>query len=58
MAKSKYEPAIHDHKTFLKNARKREGFSKAYNDLEEEYALIHEMLIGALQIRPHPGGGC
>jgi DNA-binding XRE family transcriptional regulator len=44
MAKSKYEPAIHDHKTFLKNARKREGFSKANNDLEEEYGLIHEML--------------
>jgi len=44
MAKSKYEPAIHDHKTFLKNARKREGFSKAYNALEAEYALIHEML--------------
>ena len=39
MAKSKYEPAIHDHKTFLKNARKREGFSKAYNDLEENLLL-------------------
>ena len=44
MAKSKYEPVNHDHKTFLKNAHKREGFTKAYNDLEEEYALIHEML--------------
>ena len=44
MDESKYEPVSHDHKAFLKNARKREGFSKAYNDLEEEYALIYEML--------------
>lgn len=44
MAKSKYEPVTHDHKAFLKNARKREGFTEAYNDLEEEYALVHEML--------------
>ena len=40
MVELKYEPVSHDHKAFLKNARKREGFSKAYNDLEEEYALI------------------
>ena len=44
MDELKYEPFSHDHKAFLKNARKREGFSKAYNDLEEEYILIREML--------------
>ena len=44
MGELKYEPVSHDHKAFLKNARKREGFSKAYNDLEEEYSLIREML--------------
>ena len=44
MAELKYEPVSHDHKAFLKNARKREGFSKAYNNLEEEYNLVREML--------------
>lgn len=44
MTELKYEPVSHDHNAFLKNARKREGFSKAYNDLEEEYALVREML--------------
>jgi DNA-binding XRE family transcriptional regulator len=44
MAESKYEPVSHDHKAFLKNANKREGFSKAYHDLEEEYNFIREML--------------
>src|SRR5512137_277713 len=44
MVKLKYEPVSHDHKAFLKNAHKRAGFSKAYNDLEEEYTLVHEML--------------
>jgi hypothetical protein len=31
-------------KASLKNAQKREGFSKAYNDLEDEYTLVREML--------------
>ena len=44
MAELKYEPVSHDHKAFLKNAQKREGFSKAYDDLEEEYTLVREML--------------
>ena len=44
MAELKYEPVSHDHKAFLKNAQKRKGFSKAYNDLEEEYTLVREML--------------
>jgi transcriptional regulator with XRE-family HTH domain len=44
MADLKYKPVSHDHNAFLKNARKREGFSKAYNDLEEEYILVRERL--------------
>ena len=44
MAELKYEPVSHDHKAFLKNAQKREGFSKAYSDLEEEYTFVREML--------------
>jgi DNA-binding XRE family transcriptional regulator len=44
MVELKYEPVPHDHEAFLKNARKREGFSKAYDDLEEKYTLIREML--------------
>ncbi|MDA8126151.1 MAG: helix-turn-helix transcriptional regulator [Deltaproteobacteria bacterium] len=44
MAELKYKPVPHDHKAFLKNAQKREGFSKAYDDLKEEYSLVREML--------------
>ncbi len=44
MADLKYKPVPHDHGAFLKRARKREGFSKAYDGLEEEYALVREML--------------
>jgi DNA-binding XRE family transcriptional regulator len=44
MDKLKYEPVSHDHKAFLKNAQKRKGFSKAYDNLEEEYTLVREML--------------
>jgi DNA-binding XRE family transcriptional regulator len=44
MAELKYEPVSHDHGAFIKNAQKREGFRKAYEDLEEEYTLVREML--------------
>jgi len=44
MAELNYQPVSHDHEAFLKNAQKREGFRKAYEDLEEEYTLIREML--------------
>src|SRR3990170_3839253 len=44
MVELKYEPVSHNHKAFLKNAQKREGFRKAYSDLEEEYTLVREML--------------
>jgi ribosome-binding protein aMBF1 (putative translation factor) len=44
MAESKYQPVPHDHEAFLKKAKKREAFKRAYEDLEEEYTLIREML--------------
>lgn len=44
MTELKYEPVSHDHDAFLKKAQKRAGFRKAYDDLEEEYSLVHEML--------------
>jgi len=44
MVELKYKPVSHNHKAFLKNAQKRKGFSKAYNDLEEEYTLVRDML--------------
>jgi len=44
MADPKYQPVPYDHGAFLKKARKRKGFRKAYKVLEEEYALIREML--------------
>ncbi len=44
MTELKYQPVTHDHEAFLKNARKRKEFSKAYKGLEEEYSLIREML--------------
>jgi DNA-binding XRE family transcriptional regulator len=39
-----YKPVSHDHEAFLKKAGKSEGFRKAYDDLEEEYLLVREML--------------
>ena len=44
MANLKYKPVSHDHEAFLKKASKRKGFRKAYEELEEEYRLTHEML--------------
>jgi DNA-binding XRE family transcriptional regulator len=44
MANLKYEPTPHDHEEFLKNAKKRETFRKAYEALGEEYLLVREML--------------
>ena len=44
MADVKYKPVPHDHETFLRKALKRKGFRKAYENLEEEYTLIREML--------------
>lgn len=44
MADVKYEPVSHDHTAFIEKAKKREGFKKAYDDLEAEYSLVREML--------------
>ena len=49
MAELKYKPVSHDHERFLKNAQKREGFRKAYDDLKEEYALSREMIAARSQ---------
>ena len=44
MAELKFKSVSHDHEEFLKKANKREGFRKAYENLEEEYTLVREML--------------
>ena len=44
MSDLKYKPVSHDHKAFLIKALKRKSFKKTYEDLEEEYILIREML--------------
>ncbi len=44
MAELKYNPVAHDQKAFLEKASKRRGFREAYDALEPEYALAHEML--------------
>lgn len=44
MANLKFQPVRHDHKEFLEKASQRRGFSEAYEALEVEYALAHEML--------------
>jgi DNA-binding XRE family transcriptional regulator len=49
MADLKYEPVSHDHEAFLQNAKKRDGFRKAYEDSEEEYTLSREMLSARSQ---------
>jgi len=50
MANLKYQPVIHDHNKFLEEAGKREGFQKAYEQLEEEYALAKEMLAARARV--------
>jgi len=44
MADLKYKPVTHDHEAFLKKALKRKDFREAYEDLEEEYTLVREIL--------------
>lgn len=44
MADLKFQPVRHDCKTFLEKASRRRGFNEAYEALELEYALAHEML--------------
>ena len=44
MTDLKYDPVSHNQKAFLEKASKRRGFREAYDALETEYALAHEML--------------
>lgn len=44
MTEIKHQPVPHDHKSFLKKARKRRGFQVAYQVLAVEYAVANEML--------------
>ena len=44
MADLKFQPVRHDHQAFLEKASRRHGFGEAYDALEIEYALAHEML--------------
>jgi DNA-binding XRE family transcriptional regulator len=49
MASSEYRPVSHDHEAFLERARGRKGFSEAYDDLEDEYLLVRELLSARVQ---------
>lgn len=44
MAELKHKPIKHDHQAFLARARKRKGFSAAYDALELEYQVADQML--------------
>lgn len=40
----KYRAVKHDHKSFLERARKRKGFSAAYDALELEYQVVDQLI--------------
>ncbi|MEP6483608.1 MAG: helix-turn-helix transcriptional regulator [Rudaea sp.] len=44
MANLRYKPVVHDHKAFLAKARKRPGFTDAYNALALEYQILDQLL--------------
>ena len=44
MSDVKYQPVRHDHKAFLAKAEKRRGFKRAHSALQQEYALVSQML--------------
>lgn len=50
MAELKFKPVPHDHDAFIEKAKQREGFKNAYEDLEEEYALVREMLAARSRV--------
>lgn len=50
MADLKFKPVSHDHTAFIEKAMKREGFKGAYDDLEEEYTLVREMLAARSRV--------
>lgn len=57
MADLKFKPVRHDHKQFLEQASRRRGFTDAYEALDVEYALAHEMLAARARW-PYPRGRC
>ena len=50
MANSHYKLVSHNHAAFIEKAKKREGFQNAYQELEEEYALVKEMLSARARV--------
>ena len=44
MSDLEYQPVGHDHKAFMDKAKKRKGFSEAYDALEDEYTLTEVLL--------------
>jgi DNA-binding XRE family transcriptional regulator len=50
MPELKFKPVSHDHDAFIEKVKQREGFKKAYDDLEEEYALVREMLAARSRV--------
>jgi DNA-binding XRE family transcriptional regulator len=44
MAETKYKPIRHDHKAFLRKAKRRRGFQEAYQALAVEYEVATQML--------------
>lgn len=46
----KFKPVTHDHTAFIEKAKQRQGFKKAYDDLEEEYSLVREMLAARARV--------
>jgi hypothetical protein len=48
MAETKYKPIRHDHKAFLRKAKRRSGFQEAYRALAGEYEVASEMLASRM----------
>lgn len=44
MTDLKYKPVRHDHDAFLRKAKKRRGFTKAFEALAVEFAVANELL--------------
>lgn len=49
MKESEYNPVLHDHASMLERALKKKGARAAYDALDEEYALLRELLRARLQ---------
>ncbi len=49
MSESGYRPVPHHHDAMLQRALRRKGFGDAYESLEDEYALLHELLSARLK---------